>query len=382
MDLSTVRNRDRLAAQREPHWQKLDAGHYLGFRPSKAGGPGSWVARWYDPETRQQRFQALGEFGDLLPSERYGTALKAARAWLEHVAGGGSAGKPVTVREACARYAATRPDAAARFARYVFDDPLASVQLLKLTDRQVRAWRQRLQDRPALVTRRKHHNRTRPRSPITLNRDMVCLRAALNEALERGDALTDRAWRAALKPADVQTSRRNLYLDREQRRRLIEALPADCAAFVRGLCALPLRPGALAALKAGDFDARRKELVIERDKAGHGRAILLPDAVVTTFKEQARGKLPTAPLFAQADGRPWSKDYWKHPMRDAVRAAGLPVGATAYTLRHSTITDLVTGGLDLMTVAQVAGTSVRMIEKHYAHLQRERARDALAMLSL
>ncbi|MGH8225935.1 MAG: hypothetical protein ACRER1_07275 [Gammaproteobacteria bacterium] len=54
----------------------------------------------------------------------------------------------------------------------------------------------------------------------------------------------------------------------------------------------------------------------------------------------------------------------------------------AYTLRHSTITDLVTGGLDLMTVAQVSGTSAAMIEKHYAHLQREHAAKALSGLAL
>jgi site-specific recombinase XerD len=51
-------------------------------------------------------------------------------------------------------------------------------------------------------------------------------------------------------------------------------------------------------------------------------------------------------------------------------------------LRHSTITDLVTGGLDLFTVAKISGTSVAMIEKHYGHLQREHARQALKMLSL
>lgn len=389
MDLSTVKSRDRLKARRDPYWHKLEAGQYLGFRPSAAGGPGSWVARWYDPDDaarkkggNRYRFQALGEFGDLIPSERYGAALKAAREWLEHVSGGGASGKPMTVKQACEAYAKTRPDAGARFARYVYNDPIAKVTLQRLTDRQVRAWRDRLANLPALVTRHKGENVTRDRAVVTLNRDIVPFRAALNAALDRGDALTDRAWRSALKPDDAKAGRRNLYLDRKQRRALIEALPADCAAFVRGLCALPLRPGALAALRIGDFDARRKELVIERDKAGSGRAILIPDSVVTLFKEQARSKLPAAPLFAQADGRPWSKDYWKHPIRDAVRAAGLPAGATAYTLRHSTITDLVTSGLDLMTVAQVSGTSVAMIEKHYAHLQRDRARDALATLAL
>ena len=84
----------------------------------------------------------------------------------------------------------------------------------------------------------------------------------------------------------------------------------------------------------------------------------------------------------RADGSAWNRDSWKGPIKDAVHAARLPPATTAYTLRHSTITDLVTSGLDLLTVAKVSGTSVAMIEKHYGHLQKKRAADALAGLAL
>jgi integrase len=211
---------------------------------------------------------------------------------------------------------------------------------------------------------------------------MVPFRAALNMALEEGHALTARAWRSALKPTKATGGRRNLYLDREQRRELIAALADDVAAFVRGLSLLPLRPGALAALTVSDFDARRNELVIEHDKVGGGRKILVPVATAAMLKDQAKSKLPAAPLFTRADGRQWDKDSWKGPIKDAVHAANLPEGTTAYTKRHPTITDLVTNGLDLLTVAQLSGTSVAMIEKHYGHLQRELAAKALATLVL
>lgn len=61
-------------------------------------------------------------------------------------------------------------------------------------------------------------------------------------------------------------------------------------------------------------------------------------------------------------------------------ASGLPSETTAYTLRHSTITDLVHAGVDLLTVAQISGTSVRMIEKHYGHLRSNVAKSALEVL--
>ena len=381
MDLGTVRERDRLKPQREPYWQKLATGQYLGYRPSRIGKGGTWIARYYDADASKQSLRALGDFGHLAPNERFTAASKEAREWFAHLSGGGSS-KFITVSEACRRYAEDSPDAAGRFPRYVYNDPIAKVQLPKLTDKHVREWRKRLEALPALITRNKKGVvATRVRSPATVNRDIVPFRAALNRARDHGEVLTDRAWRKALQPAEAK-GRRNLYLDKDQRRALLAALPQDAAAFCRALCLLPLRPGALAALCVRDFDPRTMTLTVERDKAGNGRRVLIPGQTAAFLKEQAKDKLPAAPLFARAGSAHWNRDAWKVPIKAAVRAAGLPSGATAYTLRHSTITDLVVGGLDLLTVAQVSGTSVAMIERHYGHLQRERAATALAQLAL
>ena len=65
-----------------------------------------------------------------------------------------------------------------------------------------------------------------------------------------------------------------------------------------------------------------------------------------------------------------------------MEAADLPDGASAYTLRHSTITDLVTAGLPLLTIAQISGTSAEMIERHYGHLASDAAVKALGELAL
>lgn len=70
------------------------------------------------------------------------------------------------------------------------------------------------------------------------------------------------------------------------------------------------------------------------------------------------------------------------PIKEAARAADLPDSTTAYAMRHSTLTNLVTGGLDLLSVAQISGTSVAMIERHYGHLNADRAAAALAGLTL
>lgn len=375
-DLSTVKNRDNLKPRREPYWQRLAVGQYLGYRPSATGTGGSWIARQYDSDARKQRPHALGDFGHLPPNERFTAASAEAREWFKFISGGGSH-ELVTVRDACEQYAAARPDAAKRFHRYVYNHPIAKAKLRKVTDRQIAEWRKHLEAMPALVTRSKQGEQvTRIRAAATVNRDMVPFRAALNLA-----GVPNTVWKKAMEPAEA-FGRREIYLDREQRRELLKHIAPEVETFVRGLCLLPFRPGALAKLVVGDFDARQQTLTIGRDKVKSGRRISLPDDVALLLKEQCRLKLPAAPIFHRADGQGWTKDAWKGPIKKAVLASGLPKAATAYSLRHSTITDLVQAGIPLLTVAQLSGTSVRMIERHYGHLQQEHAIRALASLAL
>lgn len=385
-NLSKVELRERLKPQREPHWHDLATGCDLGYRPSRKGKPGTWICRFYDPDTRKRSFKSLGDFGQLAAKDRFGAAKKEAEEWFRHLWHGGSNEDP-TVKDACEKYAGDDRELQRRFRQYVYGHRIANVKLQKLREHHVKEWRTHLENLPALVTRSKPTKKktpeivTRQRAASTVNRDMVPFRAALNAALSRGEVQTALAWKNALRPAEAD-GRRELYLDRDQRRALLANLPEDAATFCRGLCLLPLRPGAVAAFVAKDFEPRTGSLKIGADKAGAGRYLKLPEGHVTFFKEQAKGKLPLAPLFAQADGTAWNKDDWWEPIHEAAKAAGLPAGTSAYTLRHSTITDLVIDGLDLLTVAKLAGTSVRMIEKHYGHLRADHAAAALAQLAI
>jgi site-specific recombinase XerD len=99
------------------------------------------------------------------------------------------------------------------------------------------------------------------------------------------------------------------------------------------------------------------------------------------FKQHAAGKLPSAWLIARADGGQWRKEFWRDQIKEAAARAKLPAATCATTLRHSTVTDLLTNGLDVFSVAALAGTSLAMIQKHYAHLQHDVARKALDRLA-
>jgi integrase len=387
-DLSRIGEREKLKpkAGDEPHWQRLRQGCYLGYRPSKKMAGGSWFARVYDPDTSRNSRKRLGDYGTLSGHDVFKQAKSDAEAWAETVESGGErASDMVTVVDACEAYLRERPGSIAEgvFRRHVYSDPIAKVKLDKLRRHHLRAWRKRLEQAPALLTRStRGERRTKDRAKSTVNRDMVPLRAALGQVLKAGAPNTDAAWQEALRPFKGADKRRELYLDRDERKNLMDATADEARPFIKGLCLLPLRPGALADLKARDFDKRTRALTIGRDKNGNPRQLTMPQAIADFFAEQVEGKLPAAPIFARAGGRAWNKDAWKYPVKDAVKAAKLPGAVSAYTLRHSVITDLVRARLPILTVAQLSGTSVAMIEKHYGHLVRGDAEDALATLAI
>lgn len=185
-----------------------------------------------------------------------------------------------------------------------------------------------------------------------------------------------------MRPNKGADRRRDLYLDQAERIRLVAATNAEAAPFVRALCQLPLRPGALAALRAKDFERRTRTLTIGKDKHGQPRQVSVPASMAEFLIEQVSGKMPNAPIFMRKDGAAWNKDAWKGPIKEAVHKARLPSAVSAYTLRHSVLTDLIRYRLPVLTVAQLSGTSVAMIERHYGHLVRNDAEEALNQLAI
>lgn len=388
-DLSRIGEREKLKpkAGDEPHWQRLRQGVYLGYRPSKKKVGGTWFARFYDADTNRNARKRLGDYGTLSGHDVFNQAKADAEAWAETVETGGERARDMeTVKDACEAYLEQRPGSIAEgvFRRHVYSDPIAKVKLDKLRRHHLKAWRKRLEQAPALVTRthEAEKKRTKERSKSTVNRDMVPLRAALGMVLKPGAPNTDAAWQEALRPFKGADKRRELYLDRDERKKLIDATGDEARPFVKALCLLPLRPGALASLTVRDFDKRTRALTVGKDKNGNPRQLTMPQMIADFFEEQVKNKLPAASIFARAGGEAWNKDAWKHPIKDAVEAAGLPRAASAYTLRHSVITDLIRARLPILTVAQLSGTSVAMIEKHYGHLVRDDAEEALASIAV
>jgi len=403
--ISNVIDREKLKPRREPYWQKISKGCYVGYRKMTSSCDGTWVARCLLDGESKQSFRPLGEFSEMSHHKRFDAAQDAAHKWFVHIGKGGF-NQTVTIKEVCSRYvehlndkgrlAATKhvqpnqaatesqklepnaKDAQRRFKAYVLNNTkLANTELQKLKPDMLSKWRRDLAKQPTKAGA----NRGGERTNSSLNRDMTCFRSALNLALQDGLCTSDFAWRETLKQVPDADNSRDVYLDQSQRTALAANAPEDLALLIQALSLLPVRPGAIAQLKVGDYDRRLKTLRIGKDKTG-ARTIALPDNTAKFFAARCAGRMPNLPMLARAGGKAWNKDAWKKPIKAAVKAAELPEEITLYALRHSTITDLVHGGLDLLTVGQVSGTSQRMIEKHYGHLVSEQSRKALSMLTI
>lgn len=281
---------------------------------------------------------------------------------------------------------AAAADAERRFERVLYHDPLGAIEFASLTLADVEAWRDRMEAGiiPNLPAKRGRPTVPKPMSPASFKRTLTTLKAALNAALDSDDNLPEtlsRAW-SKVKPEAGADRRRDLYLTREQRRALLDACAGGLRDLVECVILTGCRPGDPARMRRSDYQVRNGRGFATFRTKGHERCVPLSPQAQALFDRLAKDKLPTAYLFTKDNGHPWAAHDWCDAFKEAVQAAGLPPETVLYTLRHSWITDAITGGIDLLTVAKLAGTSLAMIEKHYGHLVEDRVPDQLAAIQM
>jgi integrase len=374
-DLARKRERERLPERREPYWQRLAEGAYLGFRR----GPDTWLARYRGRDKRQQ-WAPLGE------ALEYDIAKAKAEAWLAQLAG-----SPVrtvkrdTVRAALESYLAdlrrhgradAAKDAADRFKLTVYEDAIADVSLEQATRDDFLEWRDRLTD---------------GRQPRSVNRQVRSVVAGLNRASELGHVGNPAVWR--IKPLSDgegdDESETAVFLTPEQRTALIAAASPFAALFLRGLELTGARPKELASATVAHFDGKNLRLAHRKGKPPKLRVryTWLGSDGIAFFEARVADKLPGAPLFTEDGETPWRRHVWAREVRAAVKShnekakgrARLPIQVGAYAFRHARISELLQiHGVDPLTVAAQTGTSLAMIEKAYLRFIPSAMREKLA----
>jgi integrase len=366
-DIESRLGRRALSARLEPYWRRLAVGEYVGYRQSGHNPQGTWVARYRDEEGRQN-YKALGCFDDYLDAE------KAAREWILTFKQSGDI-EPMTVALACRHYVGdlrqqgrdqAAKDADQRFARTVYGTSFGKIRISALRADHIKKWRDSFEGIKAK----------------SVNRELTTLRAALNLAFKEGLIQTDVAWRAVrhLKSPEGESTRRDRWLNAEERARLIESAHPALAQLIKALLLTAARVGEIQACNVSHFDRKAGTLHIPSGKTG-ARSVPLSAAMQELCQEVSKDKLPSAPLFTDPDGRRWNKNTTSIWMREARRQAGLDDAVVMYSIRHTAISEMVQGGLDAFAVAKLAGTSTAMIDKHYGHLCADRTRAALDKMS-
>ncbi len=372
IDLKSKTSRSSLSPRREPHWQRLATGFFLGYRVFESG-KGTWIAR-LRADDGKQKYNALGSF------EQFDDAAKEANRWRDQLAMGVTK-TDETVAGACKNYVTdllnrkgkkSSDEAKGRFRRLVDDATIGRTRLNKLTPKIVRDW---LNDQVVEPEEDDDDEaETLRRSKDSANRNLRTLKAALNLARRDGLVVSDFAWVSVQQFQDVGR-RRESILSSEQRQALLDKCSKEFEPFVRGLLLTGMRPGELAGIRAADFDKAHGILGVS-GKIGR-RMVTLSSTAAEFFAKQCKGKVGKAYVFLTEWNVPWNKDSWKLLFREAADAAGLPEDHVLYTLRHTAISEMLIAGLGIGIVSQLCGTSPEMIGKHYGHLLHGQTREAL-----
>ena len=388
MRIDTKRGRAALQVRPAPYFEKLAKGRALGYR-KLSEVRGTWVARYASddgrtPDGKLKLTHANKSLAEWSPTFDYDQAVEAARAWFKDMDSGITGvtvdGDVVTVERACRRYVEDRGrvkgegaanDADKRFERTVYGskkyarDAIAGMKLAKVRAHHISAWRARLSGL----------------SKGSVNRTTTVLRAALMLAVNDGLAGAEIALELRkVKQYKNVSNRRSLFLDRGQRRRLIDAGTGAVRNLVEAAALTGCRAGELTHALCKHFDARQQTLTV-KGKTGQ-RAVLLAPAAIELFSRLAAPRKPDDLLLVRDDGKQWQHSDWDELVREAAKSAQLPTGTVLYTLRHSWITEALMGGLSTLEVSKITGTSLVMIQQHYGHLVSTSASERLAKLQL
>ncbi|MGH8242004.1 MAG: tyrosine-type recombinase/integrase [Steroidobacteraceae bacterium] len=382
----------------------VERGLSLGYRKSREGG--SWLVRRYDPNLRRYAEGRLGTADDSQDADShevlsFAQAQRKALLEAQHQAER-AGGKHFTVADAVGEYldylsahGKSASDAAIKLKAYVLPQ-LGARRLADLKPADFDTWLEwamkrqftrRPKRKPPPLRRRKADCMPRAKAKVkanptprridpaeqkrrrktTLNRVIAVLKACLNHAHGRHRVATQVAW-ARLKKFRAVDSARLRWLSIDETRRLLNACSPDARALVQAGLLTGCREGELLAVRARDFDAVSRSLLIPDSKSGRPRRVPLTDEGVALFELLAAGREPDALLLTRKDGSPWHRVAVIRAMQDASAAAKIDPPATFYTLRHTYASHLVQAGTPLLYVASALGhRDARMVERHYGH---------------
>jgi integrase len=172
-------------------------------------------------------------------------------------------------------------------------------------------------------------------------------------------------------------ARRERILTTGERERIMAAASKPLRDYLQALELTGARPySEIGSLTADMIDFEAGTITFEKHKnakKGKRRVIY----ITPRFEELLRKRLakhPTGLVFRTQKGGHWNADAMCEWMRKLERDLSIP-RLTAYTFRHSYMTDALERGLSADLIGELVGNTARTVSKHYNHLSEKR--DAL-----
>lgn len=173
--------------------------------------------------------------------------------------------------------------------------------------------------------------------------------------------------------------RREYLIDQETYQRMLggwKFMRKDSEAFRQVLIALHgtgCRPGEIIAVNVEDVANDGTTWVLPRHKnvkkTGQPRIVYLSPEMQQMTRELIDGR-KKGPLFLMGNGDRWEYPIMRRAFHRLRERAKIDKDCVLYAFRHTWITSALMAGVDLATVATMAGTSIQMIDRHYGHLAR------------
>jgi len=159
------------------------------------------------------------------------------------------------------------------------------------------------------------------------------------------------------------------YLTPDQLAAFLRIVPSGLYDLVRVMRETGCRPQEIRRVESRHFDRAGRCWVfpIHESKGKRSSRIVHLSAAAFEICQRLALKYPEGRLFRNSKGRPWTTSNLVSRFERLSKRLGFRV--TAYSLRHCWITNAIINGVDLATIATLAGhTSIKMVCMVYQHL--------------
>jgi integrase len=175
------------------------------------------------------------------------------------------------------------------------------------------------------------------------------------------------AGRLTLPPAGSRS--KECLITREEHAAILAASPACEADLWVVLQATGARPGEISRTLATHWHPKMQAIVLPASltKPKKDRTIFLPPECAAIV-ERLVAKYPSGPLFRTVKGLTWRADGLAKRFDSRRRASGLRAGLSPYSYRHTYATNALLAGESPAVLAELMGTSIVMLQRHYSHL--------------